>query len=460
MGGSFTPEQQSAFDQLKEQLPEDLVPGFSVQTTGPIVPESPWVKRMSKFSKDLGANAYAYFNYDVRGKGGLTKKRRKPRRILSADGFPPWVTVSYAYPPPFSFKSPYGIREVKHFAMHSFGHGWHAGNSQKNRKGWMNSNRNGRGVIATEKDGAIIYVPKGSDLESMAHFTRFSAGLRACLNTAARATAHFFIDRDGNLVVIGDCNDIMWTSQGVSLTSVGVEMEEAFYVTSDTKGRGNAATWRPGGNPKGTAGNVEYFTYSPQQLLTLSIVIKKLEARYPLLKERNISFKPRSFRKKDAPGYTVHDWIKGSHHLDVSPHFKTQALWDAFFNLVDQHTHITKDDCFRSANYKGSTSGEVKQKDPLTSEPVKSMTKLLYSEARDKGVAQDRSTNLAVVTKSSISKTAGNNAVKESHAVAQKVATTVLRAQTTENPVVQLPQTVQEILPDGTIAGADDMWSY
>ncbi len=460
MGGSLSPEQQSAFDQLKSQIPEDLVPGFSVQTTGAVVPDSPWVKRMGKFSKDLGKNAYAYFNYDTRGKGGLTKRRRRPRRILSAEGFPPWVTVSYAYPPPFSFMTPFKMREVKHFAMHSFGHGWHAGNKRLPPIGWLNSKKNKKGVIATEKDGTTIYVAKGSDLESMAHFTRFSAGLRACLSNAARATAHFFIDREGNLVVVGDCNDIMWTSQGVSMTSVGVEMEEAFYVTKPPTGRKGKATWMPGGRPKGTQGNIEYFAYSPQQMLTLSIVIKKLETRYPLLKERNISFKPRSFKKKGAPGYTMHDFIKGSHHMDISPHFLTQELWNAFFALVDSHTHITKDNCFRSANYKGSTVGDVKQKEPLSTETITNMTKVLYGNAKDTGVSQDRSTNLAIVTKATVSNTAGNNAVKASHQVAQQVATTVLCAQKTQNPIVELPQPVTQTVSDGSLAGADDMWSY
>lgn len=458
MGGPLSPERQAKLDQLKEQMPEDLVPGFTVQTTGAIEPESPWVKRMSKFSKDLGANAHAYFNYDVRGEDGIKKQRRKPRRILSAEGFPPWVTVSYAYPPPFSFKTPYGMRDLKHFVMHSFGHGWHAGRGPKNRKGWMNSPRKGRGVIAVPFEGQTVYIPRGSDPESMAHFTRFSAGLRACLNTAAQATAHFFIDREGNLVVVGDCNDIMWTSQGVSLTSVGVEMEEAFYVLKDTKGRGNSASWKAGGRPKGTAGNIEYFAYSPKQMLTLSIIIRKLEMRYPQLKERNISFKPRSFKKKDAAGYTIHDFIKGSHHLDISPHFLTQDLWNAFFELVDAQDHITKDMCFRSANYSGSTSGEVKQKPPLSQATLTAMTERLYNNAQERGVAQDRTANLAVVTKAAVSETVGKNAAKASKQVAQQVATTVKVAQQTQNPIVELPQKISNACGSEHGAGSDDMW--
>ena len=89
MGGPLDANQQNAFDQLNEHLPVDLVPGFSVETTGLVDPTSPWVENMSKFSKDLGTNAYAYFNYNARAKGGLKKMRRRPTKVISSEGFPP-----------------------------------------------------------------------------------------------------------------------------------------------------------------------------------------------------------------------------------------------------------------------------------------------------------------------------------------------------------------------------------
>lgn len=461
MGKGLSPERKAKLEQLKEQMPGDAVPGFTVRTTSAVTPESPWVKRMSRYSKDLGVNAYAYFNYDIRKKGDPKRRRRKPRRIISAEGFQPGISISYAFPPPYAYMTPYNIRDVKHFVMHSFGHMWHAikGPGTKNR--WMNNFRKGRGVTPiTQDDGSTIYIATGSDPESMANFQRFKNGLQACLHSAAQASAHFFIDRDGNLVVVGDCNDVMWTSQGVSMTSVGVEMEEAFYVTADTKEKKHRAQWCPGGNPPGTAGNIEYFTYSPQQMLTLSILIRKLETRYPQLKERNISFKPRSFKKTDAPGYTMHDWIKGSHHMDISPHFRTQALWNAFFELVDSHDHITKDMCFRSANYKASTKGDLIQADPTSTAPLNSATERLYNGAKEKIVAQDRSQMLATVKKTTVNDNAGKNATRAAQQVAQTVATTVEVAQRTQNPIVELPQDVTEVGDDGFLPGHDDMWSY
>lgn len=457
MGGPLNAEQQNAFNQLKEHLPVDLVPGYSVATTGETDPESPWIKKMARFSKDLGVNAYAYFNYNARAKGGIKRMRRRPKKIISSEGFPPWVTVTYAYPPPFAFKTLNKERDIKHFVIHSFGHAWHATSRDGKRIGWMNSSRAGRGVVAIERDGETIYIAKGSDPETMAHFTRFSAGLRACLNSAAKATAHFFIDTAGNLVVIGDCNDIMFTSNGLNISSCGVEMEEAFYVTKDTKGKGNKALWRPGGRPPGTAGNVEYFAYSPQQMLTLSILVKKLETAYPQLRERNVSFDRRKFTKDDAGGYTIHDFIKGSTHLDISPHFLSQDLWDAFFKLTDTHTHINPTNIFRPRT-KYDDSGESQIVEPVSTQVLTSMTERLYNYAKDTGVAMNRSASIAKATKQTINDSAGTNATRESKRVSQQVATTVRVAQQTQNPIRELPASDLAIGDDGLQVGSDDMW--
>ncbi len=468
MGGKgLSPKQQNAYDQLKEKLPTDLVPGYSVATSGTVDPESPWIKKMRRFSKDLGVNAYAYFNYNARSKGGLKRMRRKPKKIISAEGFPPWVTVTYAYPPPFSFYSMSKEREVKHFVMHSFGHAWHATSRAKKRIGWMNSSRRGRGVISTVQDGKTIFIAKGSDEESMAHFTRFSAGLRACLNSAARASAHFFIDRDGNLIVIGDCNDVLFTSNGVSKTSCGVEMEEAFYVEKDTKGRGNKALWRPGGNPPGTAGDIEYFAYSAQQMLTLSILVKKLETVYPLLKQRNITFTRKSMRPTAPAGYTMHDYIYPgmnkktgklkSGHMDISPHFREQSMWDTFFELVDANTHINSTNVFKPRS-RYEDSGQSQMVEDMSSDVLTAMTERLYNYAKETGVAYNRVANIAHVTKKSANDAAGNAATKESKKVSRDVAETVEKAQTTQNPIQELPVSDAPIGDDGLQVCSDDMW--
>ena len=203
MGQGLTADQKSALDQLKEQMPTDLVPGYSVATTGELDPNSAFLKGMQSYSKVLGQNAYAYYNFEV-NKKGLKRRRRRPKKVLSPEGFPPWVAISYGFPAPRSFRTPYEEREVEHFIMHSFGHGWMASVKNKKWVGWMNSKRKKRGVETYELDGRTVYVAKGSDPETLTHLTRFKAGLGHALAFSSGVAPNFFIDRSGNLFVIGD----------------------------------------------------------------------------------------------------------------------------------------------------------------------------------------------------------------------------------------------------------------
>lgn len=455
-------EQENALEQLKGHIPADAIPGYSFATTGEISPESPWITGMQKFSSQLSENAYAYFNFNARAKGGLKRIRRTPKKIISSEGFPPWITITYAYPPPFSFYSLNKDREVSHFILHSFGHAWHAsygteGATKGKKIGWMNSSSAGKGVIAIERNGQTIYIAKGSDPVTMAHFTRFSAGLRACLDSAAQATAHFFIDRAGNLVIVGDCNDVLFTTKGMNKVALGVELEEAFYTTHDTKGENNKVAWRSGGNPPGTAGEIEYFTYSIEQLLTLSILVKKLETVYPLLRQRNVSFVRRSITKDSPPGYTMHDYVMSNKHIDVSPHFREPALWDAFFTLVDSHTHITASNVFRPRqDYWDSGQSHLVQ--PLSTQTLTAMTERVYNFAKETGVAYNRSANLAQVTKPTINDSAGKGATKNALKTSQEVANTIRIAQQTQEPVTEYPTSDMATGVSGLQVGSDDMW--
>lgn len=459
---ALSAEQENALNQLRGHIPADAIAGYSFATTGEISPESPWVTKMQKFSSQLNENAYAYFNYNVRAKGGIKKIRRTPKKVISSEGFPPWITVTYAYPPPFSFYSMHNEREVSHFILHSFGHTWHAsygtkGDTKGKKIGWFNSRTAGKGVVAIEQNGQTIYIAKGSDPTTMAHFTRFSAGLRACLNSAAQASAHFFIDRAGNLVIIGDCNDVIFTTRGMNKVALGVEMEEAFYVTHDTRGKGNKVAWKSGGNPPGTAGDVEYFTYSIEQLLTLSILVKKLEIAYPQLRQRNVSFVRRSVTKDSPPGYSMHDYVMKNKHIDVSPHFREQALWDSFFALVDTHTHITSTNVFKPRqNY--YDSGQSQLVEPLSSETLTAMTERVYNFAKERGVAYNRSANLAQTSKATINDSAGKGATKNALKTSQEVANTVRAAQQTQEPVTEYPTSDWAVDEDGLQVGSDDVW--
>ena len=175
---ALSAEQENALNQLRGHIPADAIPGYSFATTGEMSPESPWVTKMQKFSSQLNENAYAYFNYNVRAKGGIKKIRRTPKKVISSEGFPPWITVTYAYPPPFSFYSMHNEREVSHFILHSFGHTWHAsygtkGDTKGKKIGWFNSRTAGKGVVAIEQNGQTIYIAKGSDPTTMAHLRGF-----------------------------------------------------------------------------------------------------------------------------------------------------------------------------------------------------------------------------------------------------------------------------------------------
>jgi len=461
----LTDQQQSAFNMLKEHIPADLVPGYNVSSGDDAQPQSEWLKSMQRWSDDLGTNAYAYFNYIARGKQ-LKKTRRRPTKILSPDGFPPWVTIAYAYPPPGAFSSVSGTRKVKHIVLHSFGHGWMAGfvPPKKNKAGkvikegywggWMNSKSKRKGVQVFEYENKTVYVPKGSD-EHQHHPRKMSAGLSACLNSAKKSSAHFFIDRLGNLVVIGDCNDILYTSNGLNRTGVGIELEEAFYVVehpSKTK-----AKFRAGGNPPGTAGSVEYFAYSPLQLLTLSIVCAKLEAAYDI--PRVVDFTRRSQNKNTPPGYSMHDFAKGSKHFDVSPAFLEQATWDTFFKLVASHTHIDiKSNVWKPRQrYKKSGAGQDLIRAPLSDEVSRGFTKLLLQPSHDTGVAIARSDMISEVKKAAVSQEAGDRAVQESQKVLQEAANTYNMTQQSENPPVS--RVARNIaIAQGVQAQTSDLW--
>jgi hypothetical protein len=459
----MTPEQKAAqkaaqlkaLNDLKAAMPIDAVPGFSVSSSA-ASPVSPWVKNMKTFAADLKTNAFAYYNFERRNKKtGRAYPRKCPTKILSPDGFPAWVTVSYAYPPPFSYTPILQDREVKHFVLHSFGHAWHASVDEGSWVGWFNSSKGGRGVQPYTHEGQTVFVAKGSDPENLAHFTRFSAGLRACLSSAAQATANFFIDRAGNLVVVGDANDLLYTSQGVSGTSVGVELEEAFYVV-DSPSNNKPATWKSGGNPDGTAGNVVYLTFSDQQMFTLSILCKKLETAFPQIAERNVEFVKRAFTKDGPSGYTMHNWIKGSKHFDVSPHFLTQDLWDAFFALVDTQTQINPTNIWRPRQKYEMATGEQLGIQPSADVTVKTMTDAVLQAAKDQGKGLQRALNKANADRASVNESAGKEAVKEAQAMSQKAANVDNTTQQTENPPVDVPE---DISVDDQFEFSDDVWT-
>lgn len=454
----ITPESKNLMERLSTKLPVDATAGISVANASPaLMPNSPYMTQLKAASVTAAENASAYYNQTPRTNGPQKKPRGTPKKVISPDGFPPGIKVSYVDPAPRSGYVMSQERDVKFFVMHSFGHGWHAMRSSGQLAGWLNSAKGNRGVVPFEYENRTIYIAKGSDPETMHHYSRFTNGMQSTLQSAAKAGAHFFIDRNGNLVVVGDCNNVMFTTKKLNKVQLGVEMEEALYTLTDTKGKRNKANWKPGGNPAGTAGtNIEYFSYSVPQLLTLSILVKKLETVYPQLRERNVYLGARSMDKNSAPGYTMHNAVKGNHHIDISPHFLEQSLWDSFFDLVDSHTHINPTNVFKAYQRYADTNVTPIQ-DPTADEGITPTTDRLLQDAKDRGVALKRSSALAQATRKSSNEAAGKNAARESQQLSQNASNISQVAQGTQSTPT-LPSETQPLDTDGTQANSSNDW--
>jgi hypothetical protein len=453
--------QLAALNQLKETMPADAVPGFAVTVTDDST--TTWVSKMRQFSDDFKLNAYAYNNWDIK-KGKVYKTNRKPSRIISPEGFPPGISVTYTSPPPYAYYSPSKVRELTHFVLHSFGHIWHASIQKGKLLGWMNQTSANKGVTAIQYEGKTIYVAKGSDPKTLAHFTRFAAGLQACTNSAAQATAHFFIDRNGNLVIIGDCNDILYTSNCMNAVSCGVELEEALYSTHDTKGAGNAVTWGAGGNPPGTAGNILYASYSIEQMHTLAILARKLETIYPQLRERNVQFDRCALQPGAPPGYTMHDYIyKGidkvtgkalGGHIDVSPHFRTQDFWDAFFKTVDEQNQITKNNVFVIKTKYMDSGTQIKDSDFAASSNT-SLAGAVVMGTKNGNKARQRADSIANATKSDINASTAANAIAASTSTLQQVTNAAKNNKAAQHLIVDYPSANIAYDSNGQQIGSD-----
>jgi hypothetical protein len=430
-------------------MPEDLVSGQqvpSVTDSG----NSPFLagarEAVDKWKK------IAESNYNVSNRQDrVANNNRVPRLILSSEGFPSDIAVTYATPPMLSYLTVDTAREVKHVVLHSFGHAWHA---KPLKGGWLNRVTEGEGTELYEHETSIVYVAKGSDHKTLTHQDRVAAGLQAALGPASRATPHFLIDRAGNLVVIGDVNNQMFISDGLGETSVSIMLEEAFYLVNDPVKE--TAVWRAEGIPPGTAGNVEYFTFSVPQLYTLSVLCKKLEIAYPNLTARNVVLRRRALTIDSASGYTIHDFIQGAKHVDVSPHFLTKKLWDRFFELVDTHTNIDSTNIWKATGvYK--EIGVSLANAPVSDDPINLVTERTIKDMRNLGEGSNRSSELATVTKAGAMKDAGDEALNTSKKLAQVAASTYNSTRQTENMPTSL---VEDNLPVEKQGGADpeDIW--
>lgn len=451
---SLTAEQKSAMNQLKETIPTDLVPGFTISSSGSGI-DSDYLKLMKYKAQTLTENALYYSNEIARSKSNPGKSGI-PKKILSAEGFPPWVTVTYYPPAPNAFYVPNKEREVRYFVFHSYGHAWHATVKDGKNVGWLNALTGKAGVETHTFGNQTVYIAKNSDPDTLSHFTRISAGLSTTLKSSSGVAPHFFIDRSGNLVVIGDCNSVQWASNSLNKTSVGVELEEAFYVLDDTKAPKNKAIFKPGGNPPGTAGNVKYFAYSPQQLLTLAIVCKKIEMAFPQIRQRNVTLTGGSGPNNTPPGYIMHLFIKGSKHFDISPHYLTRDMWNAFFKLVDAQKHITAAMLFTPPQrYK---SAPVSQVSPLSKQTLTSMSALLLKTSKEQGLGTLRIEKLTAETRKSLSFNTANASALASLKTQHSIGSLLHKLQQAQQPIRTFAAKVQPLTSTGKQIGSDDFW--
>jgi hypothetical protein len=428
--------------EISQKIPEDLVPGFTVDAGDDVKPQTELLKSMKSMSKALRYNAFAYYNYTVR-QGKLSSSKRKPRKVMSSAGFPPWVSVAYALPAPQTFLSTNETREVKHINLHSFGHMWAIF--------WMVSTKGFKGVQTFELDGKTVYVPKGSD-EYLHHPQAFAAGVSWVLKPDSKAAAHFFIDRRGNLVVIGDVNDQIYCTNYLDRYGVGIELEEAFYVDFNPTKK-NVPSRR----------NVFFAFYTPRQLLTLAVLCKKLETAFPAIRNRYVSFANLTQTSSSAPGYAMHAFAKqGSKpHLDVKPHFMSQEFWDSLFSLVDAQKHITAANIWKNpaANkYVTSMTGEAVVRACQSQTDMNYFTSLVTKYSYNTGLAVARSGSGCEIEKNSINTEAASQAQQESTRMMTDAADTYSASQASESSGAQFPDTNYPLDSEGDQAMSSDYW--
>jgi hypothetical protein len=309
--------------------------------------DSDWLALLSKVAQHQLSIATGQSNQGTYS----TKPTTRSARVLSADGFPPNVKVLYtpAVPGSYTAWTKDTAREVKQIVLQSFGQPWHAFKSSGKWKGAMNRT-GGRYFYLnhiTDTLTILAWLPSGTVPEQgMSNAKRLSFSLQNLLNPQDGNTgAHFIIDRQGNLFITGDANNIYNSSGSLSATCISIALEEAMYLDvnlGDTSAY--EATWIPGGES-----TLKFWDYSPMQYTTLAALVAKLQYAYPALLGQTYSTSKdvtRSFT-----GITMRGHITGtaSSMVDVSPHFSAPELWDTFFEKVsDQSTSVLNYNVWKS----------------------------------------------------------------------------------------------------------------
>jgi len=444
----------AALNALKSRMPEDLVPAATPPGASVSDPykTNKWLMTMRDVAQQEKKSAASKYNLMVR-QDRPNRDNAVPIRILSEEMFPSTVTVSYLDAPYLGYMAPSKPREVKFIVFHSYGHSWHATNmtGQKNWGGWLNDTRPETGAIPYSYEGKNVFIAKGSDLGTLSHPDRVNSAIQAAVGPNSRTCMHYLIDRSGNLTVIGDANFVMYSSDYANEFAISIGLEEAFYVTKHPIEE--KARWSADGSPPGTGGNVQYFAFSPEQLLTLSILCKKLEVAFAIPQTINIS--RRSLTESSPPGYTMHDFIRGSAYVDVSPHFLTMDLWNAFFALVNTHTSINPTNVWKGIpKYVDSADALVTA--PISDVPVERTTEIALEHSRYMGLGRSRALAKANISKNEVNDLAGKAALTKSSVLTATASNTYQFMQQEENLPVSL---VEEELTPEEQGGWDDIWA-
>ena len=294
--------------------------------------DSDWLALLSKVAQHQLAVATGQSNQGTYS----TKPTTRSPRVLSSDGFPAGIKILYtpAVPGSYTAWTKDTAREVSQIVLQSFGQPWHAYKSSGKWKGYMNRPGGRQYYInnVTDTLTVLAWLPSGTVPEQgMANAKRLSFSLQNMLNPQDGNTgAHFIIDRQGNLFITGDANNVYNSSGPLSATCVSIALEEAMFLDVDQFTLGVVdATWVPGGES-----TLKFWDYSPMQYLTLAALVAKLQYAYPALIGQNYSTSKNV--TSSFTGITMRGHITGtaSSMVDVSPHLESVESWDSFFARV------------------------------------------------------------------------------------------------------------------------------
>lgn len=298
--------------------------------------DSDWLTLLSKVAEHQLSLATGQSNQGTYKQKPTTRSARN----LSSVGFPTGIKVLYTPSVAGSYTAwtKDTAREVKQIVLQSFGQPWHAFKSSGKWKGAMNR-PGGRTFYTnnvTDTLTVVAWIPTGTiPLQGMFNAKRLSFSVQNMLNPQDGNTgAHFLIDRQGNLFVTGDANNVYNSAGSLSATCISIALEEAMYMDVDLNSFVTLdATWIPGGES-----TLQFWDYSPMQYTTLAALIAKLQYAYPSLAGQNYSTGKNV--TSSFTGITMRGHIEGipGTMVDVSPHFASAEAWDYFFTKVSDQS--------------------------------------------------------------------------------------------------------------------------